>query len=71
MAEKQESGVLRLTEPCFMCATLYNNGGYTPDCDRRCAYAYFKKERDEVMGLLRKIDEKVREREQLIRGLSQ
>lgn len=71
MAEKKDGSTLELTEPCWMCATHLGNGGFTTGCDTRCAYAYLKKEHDEVMDGLRKIHEKVREQGELIRRLSQ
>ena len=66
---RHENRKIVLTAPCWMCAI--HGGGYTNDCDNKCAYAHLKKEYDEVMEGLRKIDEKVREQEELIRRLLQ
>ena len=45
----EENKTLELTEPCWMCANLsFGCGGYTAECDNRCAYANLVK-RHEAM----------------------
>ena len=49
MAEKKDGSTLELIEPCWMCAThSWGCGGYTKECDDRCAYANLVK-RHEAM----------------------